>query len=379
MRTFIWTIVVLVTFNLLTSNCTLAQDNSQAKHNDALAAAKAGAQATAGEAQQQAQKALKQAYPAQKQAEDAAQAQEKVVALLGSIATNARSPTPSDLGAYQFDRSLSLGMSPHASQSVLVIPIDEIKTEDIATITEDVGIMCRVLDKKLEQEARITTRRTLFPFGGDTETEGIYLEGYGALFVLNVNFPLIPPPETKKEEQPKEEGDTFWEETKNELHSSKEGEGFGSGYAGDAVIYSYGVDRSGENYDPEKVEQLKTTLIKSLKHTANIHSLKPDESVILSVRGCAPAVVVRETVVEEINGRGPDRTSVSTSRRVPHQKVLSVKKDSAAPAVLTLRAKKSDIDAFSKGEISVDQFRQKVRIHTYQTSGRNMISEPSQR
>ena len=293
-----------------------------------------------------------------------------------SIATSSASP------AYQIDRSLSLGMSPHASQSVLVIPIDEIKTEDIATITEDVGIMCRVLDKKLEQERLIVTPSTFaygFPFGGATGTEGIYLEGYGALFVLNVNFPLIPPPETKKEEQPKEEGDTFWEETKNELHSSKEGEGFGSGYAGDAVIYSYGVDRSGENYDPEKVEQLKTTLIKSLKHTANIHSLKPDESVILSVRGCAPAVVVRETVVEEINGRGPDRTSVSTSRRVPHQKVLSVKKDSAAPAVLTLRAKKSDIDAFSKGEISVDQFRQKVRIHTYQTSGRNMISEPSQR
>ena len=130
-----------------------------------------------------------------------------------------------------------------------------------------------------------------------------------------------------------------------------------------------GSDRPSEEYDPEKVEQLKTTLIKSLKHAANIHSLKPDESVIISVRGCTPAVVVRETVVEETSGRGPDRTlssrSVSASRRVPHQKVLSVKKDSVTPAVLTIRAKKSDIDAFSKGEISVEQFHQKVRIHAY--------------
>ena len=182
MRTLIRTIVVLVTFNLLTSSCTLAQDNSQAKHNDALAAAEAGAQAATGEAQQQAQEAIKQA---------------------NALSYNLSLPTsaPSQL----------LGLSQQTAQSILVIPLDEIKAEDLAAITEDIGIMCRVLDKKLEQEARITTRRTLLPFGDNTETEGIYLEGYGALFLLNVNFPLVPPPETKKEEQPKEEGDAFWE------------------------------------------------------------------------------------------------------------------------------------------------------------------------
>jgi hypothetical protein len=377
MRTFIWTITALIAATLVLAPPSSCQSAPEKETQDALAAAKAGAQAAAGEAQQQAQEALKQADTAQKQAEDAAlQAQEKVVAL--SIATNAPSPMPPS-SAYQLDRLLSLEMSPHTSQSVLVIPIDEIKQEDLAAITEDIGIMCRVLEKKLQQEARIEpAKRTLFPFGADTGTEGIYLEGYGVLLLLNVDFPLIPPPETKKEGPPKEEGDTFWEETKSELHSTREDGGFAGG--GDTMIYMMsGSDHPSEEYDPEKVEQLKTTLIKSLKHAANIHCLKPDESVVISVRGCAPAVVVRETVVEEINGRGPDRTSVSTSRRVPHQKVLSVKKDSAAPAVLTIRAKKSDIDAFSKGEISVDQFRQKVRIHTYQTSGRNMISEPSQR
>jgi uncharacterized membrane protein YgcG len=353
MRTFIWTITALVAATLVLALPSSCQSAAEEQPQDSLAAAEAGAQAAAGQAQQQAQEALKQA---------------------DAISYNLSLPTSSP--------SQLLGLSQQTAQSILVIPLDEIKAEDLAAITEDIGIMCRVLDKKLEQEARITTRRTLLPFGDNTETEGIYLEGYGALFLLNVNFPLVPPPETKKEGQPKEEGDTVWEETKNELRSTKEGGGFtegsygggygGGGYGGGgAMIYMMsGSDRPSEEYDPEKVEQLKTTLIKSLKHAANIHSLKPDESVIISVRGCAPAVVVREAAVEEINGRDPDRTLssrsvVSASRRVPHQKVLSVKKDSATPAVLTIRTKKSDIDAFSKGEISVEQFRQKVRIHAY--------------
>ena len=33
--------------------------------------------------------------------------------------------------------------------------------------------------------------------------------------------------------------------------------------------------------------------------------------------------------------------------------------------VLTIRVKKEDIDAFSKGDIDFEQFRQKVQVFTY--------------
>ncbi len=33
--------------------------------------------------------------------------------------------------------------------------------------------------------------------------------------------------------------------------------------------------------------------------------------------------------------------------------------------VLTIRAKKSDVDAFAKGELDFEQFQQKVEIFTY--------------
>lgn len=393
MRPIILTLAALIVLNLVTPACTPAQSTTKKGSEETIASAQRDAEATAKESQAAVSEAQKQAEQAQKQAQQQAQealkqadaAQERAAILAQQLHQDdlaysrsvAATPESSSSG-----EAFSINLLQRAAQSILVIPADEIKAEDLAAITEDIGIMCRVLDKKLEQEARIEpAKRMLFPFRANNETEGIYLEGYGVLLLLNVNFPLIPPPETKKEEPPKEEGDAVWEETKNELRSTKEGGDFtegiyggrygGGDYSGGGrMIYMMsGSDRPSEEYDPEKVEQLKTTLIKSLKHAANIHNLKPDESVIISVRGCAPAVVVRETVVEETNGRGPDRTlssrSVSTSRRVPHQKVMSVKKDSATPAVLTIRAKKSDIDTFSKGEISADQFRQKVRVHTY--------------
>jgi hypothetical protein len=39
--------------------------------------------------------------------------------------------------------------------------------------------------------------------------------------------------------------------------------------------------------------------------------------------------------------------------------------DSASATVLTIRAKKSDVDAFAKGEIDFKQFQEKVDIFTY--------------
>jgi len=362
MRPIILTLAALIVLNLVMPACTPAQSTTKKGSEETIASAQRDAEATAKEAQEQTETTIK-----------------NVQNLLEQVQKSA-----GDSGDIVLPTKL-IGMPLRAAQTILVIPVDQIKQEDLAVITEDLGVMCRVLEKKLQQEARIEpAKRTLFPFGADTGTEGIYLEGYGVLLLLNVDFPLIPPPETKKEGPPKEEGDTFWEETKSELHSTREDGGFAGG--GDTMIYMMsGSDHPSEEYDPEKVEQLKTTLIKSLKHAANIHCLKPDESVVISVRGCAPAVVVQETAVEEIGGRSSDiilssRVSTSrTTRRTPHQKLLSVKQDSATFAVLTLRAKKADIDIFSKGKATFDQFRQKVRIHTYQTSGRNMISEPSQR
>ncbi|MFH1883424.1 MAG: hypothetical protein ABIL62_12015 [Planctomycetota bacterium] len=87
--------------------------------------------------------------------------------------------------------------------AVLVIPAAELKVEDLAAITEDMSVMSRIFDNKLSQ-ARLTLGRgglttvrfnsSFFEWDSRT-TEAIYLEGYGALFLMKVNILLSPPPE----------------------------------------------------------------------------------------------------------------------------------------------------------------------------------------
>ena len=43
-----------------------------------------------------------------------------------------------------------------------------------------------------------------------------------------------------------------------------------------------------------------------------------------------------------------------------------------SPTVMTIRAKKSDVDAFSKGKLDFDKFRQKVQSFTYWLTIKNI-------
>ena len=45
----------------------------------------------------------------------------------------------------------------------------------------------------------------------------------------------------------------------------------------------------------------------------------------------------------------------------------------SSPTVLTIRAKKADIDAFAKGQLSFDQFRQKIQLLSYSYLGENVV------
>jgi len=241
--------------------------------------------------------------------------------------------------------------------SILVIPTAQMKTEDLAAITEDMSVMSRIFDKKLSQ-ARLTTGRGgwfvgLDPlFGRDSRTtEAIYLEGYGALFLMKVNVLLSPPPETQQEKETEEEDtDPLWTETIQEMYAPQD-------------TRRRRGDRPEEKYDAEKVKDLKETLIKTLKHAANIRALKPDESVILTVIGKAgqSANIIIEKIPEtnKVLVKGEDKKARIYVGGLPSNLAFS------SPTVLTIRAKKSDIDAFAKGQLTFDQFRQKTRLLSY--------------
>lgn len=242
---------------------------------------------------------------------------------------------------------------------ILVIPTAEIKPQDLVTLMEDMTIMCRIFGKKSTQSYPTTGRYRsnllgfTMPFSRDGRSiKAMYVQGYGALFLTKVDFPLSPPPQTEEKEETKEEDtDPVWEQTKQEMFSPQKAS-------------RRTPDRPEEKYDADKVENLKTTYIIALKHAANIRGLKPDESVILTVTGKA-------------SQSGPLVTRVSSSwdgKYVVTEPGAAT--GSFSPTVLTIRAKKADIDAFAKGKLSFDQFHQKTQLLSYPYLGGN-VSGPS--
>jgi hypothetical protein len=233
--------------------------------------------------------------------------------------------------------------------TVLVIPTAQMKPQDLAAITEDMNVMSRILDKKLGRAPRISAISTIRLFSGDSQaTEAIYLQGFGTLFLIKVSYPLAPPLEVQ-EAKAEKDVDPVWTQTKQEIYMPESTRTVGI-RMGDRPAEDYV-----EEYNAEKVEDLKRTLIKALKHAANIRNLGPDDLVTVVVSGSEPRIAVRHIHVSS-------RSSGIVTSRTPS---WPSEMTSSAPTFLAIRAKKSDIDAFSKDELNYDQFRQRTQIFTY--------------
>jgi hypothetical protein len=237
---------------------------------------------------------------------------------------------------------------------------------------QDMNIMARIFDKKLNYPLRLGEGRSIdlggllasnrgkhFISGDDKATKAIYVGGYGAVFLIKVNFPLSPPQEVKVEKV--EEGvDPIWQETKQEIYTSKEVRATIAASPDNIVLdralkYLHTQPSVLPEYDAEKVDELKRKLIKTLKHAANIRSLKPQDCVVLAVTGTAQPVIITKIHVLKDDKAGKT-ISVTPTIHEPSSPLSS--------AVLTIRVKKSDIDAFSKGELDFDKFRERTQILT---------------
>jgi hypothetical protein len=282
-------------------------------------------------------------------------------------------PTPPTLPAvndnmYNLTRSLSFGSQSGSTGTVLVIPSEQTKTEDLLTINEDMSVMSRIFEKNIEQDRISTARSSMFvsrndPFsmllgGSRGGIQSIYLQGFGALFLMKVDFPLTPSPDMQddeKEIQTAEEGDPVWQQMKQEM------------YEPDKVDRRRRTDRPEEKYDAEKVENLKTILIQTLKHAANIRSLKPGESVILTVTGSGEAagtIITSERIPGGNQVLRTERVGDGNTRTRIVQGTSLDDIGSSSPSILVIRTKKSDIDQFAKGDLNFDQFRQRVQLLT---------------
>jgi hypothetical protein len=180
-----------------------------------------------------------------------------------------------------------------------------------------------------------------------------HLEGYGALFTLNVRFPLLPPPEKSEEVKPKEPVSTEWDEAREELYGDRPAEGQFE------RAWLKSTRRKTEPYDPDKVEELKTSLLEALKNATHINDLKSDESITVVVLGgeSARPKTPRAAGAARTGPRSGD------APRPDRDNLRSV--NPRGETAMTMQVKKSDVDSFAKGKMNLDEFRKHVKIFSY--------------
>ncbi|MHC4351963.1 MAG: hypothetical protein ACYS0H_04520 [Planctomycetota bacterium] len=240
-----------------------------------------------------------------------------------------------------------------SKRQVFIIPTAEIEREDHLAIERDIHVMSHIFDRVLKKPvSKIGGVFTVMDdfFGRDSHvTQVIYADGYGAMFFMDVDFALVGPPpaqEAKEPNEPKEQVDTAWKQAERELFAPPS-----------ITEYRRLEDPSKQEYDAEKVELLKKNVVETLRHAANIRALKSDESVILTIVGRAitPTAIVRrgkEVGWEFSSGKWMPASGNPSAASYP----------SLPPSILTIRAKKSDIDAFSKGELDFNKFYERTQL-----------------
>lgn len=307
-------------------------------------------------------------------------------------------------------------IGPMGGRKVLVVPSGQVKAKELAAITEDMQVMSHILDQRFKETRRIQGVFIDFGdfFGRDNRaTEAIYLQGYGVLFSIEVNFSFSPPPKAqdKQVEQQDEQVDSAWEKARRQVFSPG-----GSQAVADAD--------SPEQDNSRMVEELKRDLIATLKHAANIRNLQPDEWVILTVIGGQRHFSMGfgtnfPTGVSTSRSRGSRRGAGSSGGMggfgggmggggmggggmggggmggygggssgfvvggyggmggmvgagmggmyggMGSMGGMFSGTTFSSSTVLTIRAKKSDVDDFAKGGLNFEQFQERVQIFMY--------------
>ncbi len=297
--------------------------------------------------------------------------------------------TNQDYIAKKFSPPIMFGRT--GSRKVLVIPSIDVKAEDLAAITEDLQVMSHIFDERFKEPQEIKGVFVDFGdfFGRDSRsTEAIYMQGYGVLFLMEVNFAFSPAPKPQEQEaqETEEYVDPDWQRAKQKLFSPK-------GFGGSDLVPE-------EQYNAQQIDQIKTELIRTLKHTANIRTRGSDEWIILTVIGQSrqPGGMYEDYYrsADPWSGTSRSRGRSSSSSRGSYGGGYSEmyggvmmgggmgggmmgggtsgdmmggmeygETGSASTTVLTIRAKKTDVDAFAIGELDFEEFQQKVDIFTY--------------
>ena len=248
-----------------------------------------------------------------------------------------------DPGAEVTSRSFALSTGSRmrapvgAGEVVLVIPAGGMSAETLAELHKDMHIMCQIFDRRLEEaNLRAAGRPSMFAPNDRRTTRGVYLPGFGPVFLLEAGFPLLPGAD--KQEPPVEEsGDALWLEVKQQMEGQPAPGGSG---------------RAAPEYNETKVQKLRRTLTNAMKHAANFRHVDPDERIVI--------VAVNSSQGGPTTGGGMFGGAYGQSTPI-----LPTTKP-AALQVMALQVTKANVDAYAGAQLTEDEFRGRTSIATYE-------------
>jgi hypothetical protein len=250
--------------------------------------------------------------------------------------------------------SLGGNYSTAGSRGDLIPPVmirfSEMDAKASAALEEDLFVMARVISRTLERaHADVVDYKLNVPMlltGSGRSVRPLYIEGLGPLFMIKVNFPLLPAPKGNDQANKPAPGDSEWTTAHREVFGTTE------------VAWPDESPARNSIYNEEKVELLKKELIGGLRNASNIRGLAPGEFVNIAVFGHA-----------SLRGKGS-----YAGRGGGYGDTIPAESGVDKGSVLTLRARKSDIDALAAGKLDGDAFRTKVLMTAYFGSGNGITS-----
>lgn len=269
-------------------------------------------------------------------------------------------------------------LRPSSAPNVLVVPTTQVDPVGFSEMKEDLGVMLHILQEKLSKPQTILGVLDDYGdfFASDSErARALYIQGHSVLFLMEVNFPLPSAVDSpvRVEREPAGPVDPVWQRAREKLYSP-----------------GPGMRRLPAEAETISFEQFQEDLLRTLKHAANIRHVDPNEKVILTVLsqggealppgmsgfggsafggGSAGGFSGGSRSVGGGAGGGGFRSesfgygfgTASSGRR--RGAIPSV---AASPTtVLTMQALKADVDAFAKGDLDFEQFREKVKTFAY--------------
>jgi hypothetical protein len=257
-------------------------------------------------------------------------------------------------------QAMARGGMPQA-QRVVLVPAGEMPAERVQSLLEDLAIMSRVLDKGVSHA--LEEDRGPAAGGGDFRPslageagQTLYLDGYGAVFTLRVRFPLIAQaPEEPPAQAPEQKPESLWEQTRREMQEPAPG---APGRPRRAQRPARPADAE-PAFRPERVEQLKSALLDSLREASHIRGLAAGDAVSIVVLGSNGLPGVSGFAVATATGGGAPGPGADEGPT--YVQSIGVPNPQNA-GVLTLHVLKADIEALAAGRLTPEEFAKRATI-----------------